>query len=55
MKLPGEDDSRFDNAKSTEKSLATFQGENTGPWRDDTQVPKPCWTKPTSGLFTLIV
>ncbi|KAF2302927.1 hypothetical protein GH714_011129 [Hevea brasiliensis] len=47
-KLPGGAvDAEFDSGKVTEQGLVTFAKMGNGPWMEDGQQLKPCWTEST--------
>ncbi|KAK9281120.1 hypothetical protein L1049_004013 [Liquidambar formosana] len=50
LKLPGASDVQFDSSKATEQSLATVSRASKGPWKEDGQELKSCWTKPGSDI-----
>ncbi|XP_030470932.1 protein MANNAN SYNTHESIS-RELATED 2 [Syzygium oleosum] len=50
-KLPGvSDDARFDDSKLEAKSLVSLSRRNKGPWKEESQELKQCWSRPTSDL-----
>ncbi|KAK3411182.1 hypothetical protein EUGRSUZ_J03159 [Eucalyptus grandis] len=50
-KLPGlSDDARFDDSKLEGKSLVSLSKRNKGPWKEESQELKQCWSRPTSDL-----
>ncbi|KAF8400233.1 hypothetical protein HHK36_013530 [Tetracentron sinense] len=46
LKLPGALGVHFDTITVTEQSLVTLPRVSKGPWTEDGQELKPCWTKP---------
>lgn len=42
-------DAEFDSGKVTERGLVTFKNMGDGPWMEDGQQLRPCWTESTFG------
>ncbi|RWR91480.1 GDP-fucose protein O-fucosyltransferase [Cinnamomum micranthum f. kanehirae] len=48
VSIPETSDFSFDEMKVEEKGAATLSRLSKGPWKEDDQILKPCWTRPKS-------